>query len=105
MEPELTDDQRAALTDLGVTGDRAAAFLRGEAVAVPLECESSTGIAILQRLTGRLRGGVVEINDPGGGIKTLARFRGRCQVLAARLGLSELELFGVAVINPKLRGL
>lgn len=100
----LTDAQRVALADLGIPEARAAAFLQERPVVVALRNGGQGGIAIIQKVGLRLRCGVVAINDPGRGIKTLAQFRGRCQLLATRFGLAELELFGAAVINPKLAG-
>ncbi len=99
-EGRLTDDQRAALAQVGMPAGLVAAFLRGEAVVVtgmdPVE------IAILQLTGTRLRDGVVSVRDPGRGHVAMLPFRSRCQTLASRFGAVELELFGVAVINAKL---
>jgi hypothetical protein len=101
-EDRLTNDLRTALADVGIPAGRVAAFLRGETVVVTGAGADPVGIAVLQRVGTRLRCGIVSIRDPGHGHVTMLRFRGRCHALAARLGAVELELFGVAVINPKL---
>jgi hypothetical protein len=98
----LTPEQRAALVGLGLSDELIARFLRGEAVAYPLTTESEPGIAIIQRTERRLRSGIVEVRDPGGGVKTFARFRGHSRQIAALFGLAELELFGAEVINETL---
>jgi hypothetical protein len=98
----LTPEQRAALVALGLDEEQIARFLRGEAVAYLLATESEPGVAIIQRTPGRLRSGIVEVTDPGGGVKTFARFRGQSRRIAASFGLTELELFGAEVLNLKL---
>jgi hypothetical protein len=97
-----TPEQQAALVAVGLGEEQIARFRQGEAVAYLLATETEPGIAILQRVGSRLRSGIVEVNDPGGGVKTLARFRGQARRIAASFGLTELELFGAEVINQKL---
>jgi hypothetical protein len=95
-------DQLSALLDFGVREDQIAGFFNGTAIAFLMPTESEPGIAILQLTRPRLRSGIVEITDPGGGLKTLAKFRARSFGLAKLLGLTELELFGAEVLNQKL---
>jgi hypothetical protein len=98
-----TPEQMTALTDLGVSGDQSADFFREKPIACPYVTESEPGIAALWYVSPRLSCGIVEITDPGGGVKTLARFREQARRLAASLGAAELELFGAEVLNAKLR--
>lgn len=53
----------------------------------------------------RLRNGIIDINDVGGGLGDLVRFRSRSVEVAMALGVSRVELFGAALINPKLEAL
>jgi hypothetical protein len=102
-EGELANaDQVAALLDLGVREEQIASFFNGTAVAFLLPTETEPGIAVLQLVRPRLRSGIVEITDPGGGLISLMRFRSRSLRLAKLLGLTELELFGAEVLNQKL---
>ncbi len=101
----LTPEQHAALAGLGLSDELMAMFLRGEAVTYPLATETEPGIAIVQRTDRRLRSGIVEVRDPGGGVRTFARFRARSRQIAALFGLPELELFGAEVINQELADL
>ncbi len=102
MENQLTPEQNAALQNLGLEKDQFGQFANGEAVVYLLPTETTPGIAILQKVGHCLRSGIIEINDPGGGLKTLVRFRSRSFQVALAFGLPELELFGAAIINPKL---
>jgi len=99
MDEPLTPDQFELLIELGLTDEQIAEFAAGIAVVFPLETESTPGIAVIQATEDRLRCGIVAINDPGGGPKSLLRFRGKCLAIVKALGLAELELFGVAMIN------
>lgn len=102
---DLTPEQSEARAELDFGSDQVFAFLKGEAVVYLLQTDSEPGIAILQRVGVRLRSGVVEVCDPGGGLKTFARFRGRSRRVAVAFGLAEVELFGAAVVNQKLAGI
>jgi len=104
MSP-LTPEQQAALAALGLGDEQIAQFLQGAAVAYLLPTATDQGAAIVQRVGVRLRSGIVEVNDPGGGVRTLARFRGQSRRVAAAFGLAELELFGAEVMNPRLADL
>ena len=42
-----------------------------------LPTETEPGIALVQKVGTRLRSGIVAVNDPGGGVKTLGQFRAR----------------------------
>lgn len=44
----------------------------------------------------------MSIKDPGGGLVSLARFRAKSSRVAKAFHASELEIFGDAVVNPKL---
>jgi hypothetical protein len=102
---EATRAQSAALQELGLSEHHIAAFLEGRAAVYYLPTESEPGIAIIQKWGARLRSGIVVINDPGGGVKTLLRFRQRSRTVARTFHLAELELFGAAVINDKLESI
>jgi hypothetical protein len=97
--------QREAIRALGLSHEQVRQFFDGEPIVFSLRTESDSGIAFVEFRDNRLRCGVIEINDPGGGLKTLLRFRNRSQNAARALGLSEFELFGAAVINPRLQAL
>jgi hypothetical protein len=102
MADQSSDPLVQALEDLGIDLEQVEAFLRGNAIVYPLPTESDPGIAMIQRVGNRLRSGIIEINDVGGGVKDFLLFRARSEVLARALGAMELELFGAAVINQKL---
>ena len=91
-----------ALRNLGLDPSQVEAFLRGDAVVYQLPTRGEPGIAMIQSTGSRLRSGIIEINDVGGGVKDFLVFRGRSEAVARALGATELELFGGAVINPKL---
>ena len=97
-----TPAQSAALKDLGLTEGDITAFLEGKFVVYYLPTGSDPAIALIQKSGARLRSGIYVIRDPGGGVKTLARFRGQSRKVAKLFCLNELELFGVAVTNEKL---
>ena len=93
------------LRGMGVEEPRIAAFFKGDAVAY-LTPEGV--ISILQIVAGRLRAGIFSINvenDPSAAVRAFARFRGPARSLASALGLSEMELFGAAVKNPKVEAM
>lgn len=94
-----------SLRGLGLDPSQVETFLRGEAVVYQLPTQGEAGIAMIQLAGIRLRSGIIEINDVGGGVKDFLVFRGRSEVVARALGASELELFGGAVINQKLESL
>ena len=100
---EAAPEHVEALTALGLRTDQFPTFLRGEIVVYAPPTEGQPGVAVLQKTSTRLRSGIVEIADPGGGgARTFLRFRGRSQRIAALFGLAELELFGAAVVNARL---
>src|SRR5487761_637644 len=63
------------------------------------------GIGVLHLTAELLRCGVGSIKDPGGGLMSLARFRANSFRVARVFQIKELELFGAAVVNPKLAAL
>ena len=98
-----TPEQVEALFMLGLRVEQIPAFVRVEMVVYALPTEGQPGVAVIQRAGSRLRCGIVEIKDPGGGgARTLLRFRERSKRIAAAFGLSELELFGAALVNARL---
>ena len=105
MSRLATAAQRAALEELGLGEPEILAFMEGRVVVYYLPTESEPGIAVIQKSGMRLRSGIVVINDPGGGVKTLLRFRGRSRAVAKLFCLAELELFGAAVVNEKLESI
>jgi hypothetical protein len=102
MSNQCTAPQRAALLELALREEDVAAFVEGIMVVYYLPTESEPAVAVVQKSGARLRSGIVAIKDPGGGIKTLARFRGRSRAVAKAFQLRELELFGAAIINDRL---
>jgi hypothetical protein len=100
-----TNEQRQALESLGLRPEELRRFLNAEPVVFPIQSQREPGIAVVQLATARLRGGIVEVRDPGGGLKTLMRFRSQCFRVAKLFGGAELELSGAAVINARLAGI
>ncbi|HEV3022112.1 MAG TPA: hypothetical protein VGX76_06580 [Pirellulales bacterium] len=76
--------------------------MRRDTVIYLLPTESAPGIGMLEMTETRLRSGIVEINDPGGGLRTLDAFRQRSFKIAKLFRLAELELFGAAVVNRRI---
>ena len=105
MSRLATAAQYAALQELGLGEPEIVAFMEGRVVVYYLPTESEPGIAVIQKSGARLRSGIVVINDPGGGVKTLLRFRERSRAIAKLFRLAELELFGAAVVNDKLESI
>ena len=101
----FTDDQRAALDALGIAEDRWQALLRGEATTSLFGGGASPMVIVAQLRPPRLRAGVIEINASGRGMYMLLEFRSACEVLARSFELTELELFGAAVVSnqPRLK--
>jgi hypothetical protein len=99
---EPTAEQFKLLLDLGLTQDQVYAFVRRETIVYLLRTESAPGIGMLEMKDTRLRSGIVEINDPGGGLRTLDAFRERSFKIAKLFRLGELELFGAAVVNRRM---
>jgi hypothetical protein len=98
----ISPEQAAALLALGVQHTQFAIVLRGEAIVYRLPTDGGSGIALLQLVESRLRSGIVEVTAPGEGLMTFFRFRSQSLRAAAAFGVSELELFGAEVINPKI---
>ena len=96
----FSEVQQAALTGLGIARENFEAFASGLFVSFEFPTESSPAIALASKDARRLRSGLLVLNDPGGGYKTLARFRSRSIDVARAFSLDELELFGAAVSNP-----
>jgi hypothetical protein len=98
----FTDDQRATLDALYIPDDRRPALLRGEAITALFGTGGSPLVIVVQLRPPRLRGGVIEVNAPGRGMFMLLEVRAACEHLARAFELTELELFGAAVLNTKL---
>ena len=94
-----------SLVLLGLDPLQVEAFLRGDAVVYQLPTGSDPGIGMVQRAGNRLRSGIIEINDVGGGLKDFLLFRDRSEMIARALAADEMELFGGAVINRRLENL
>ncbi len=94
-----------ALRDLGLELSEIEKFSRGESVVYKLRTQSDPGIAMIEFIGDRLRSGIIEINDPGNGLKNFLRFRDRSLDLAIELGASELEIFAAVIINRRLEAL
>lgn len=99
---DISEAQAAALFAIGISEDHVERFLAGEEVTFSLPTQSDAGIGLLQRFGERIRCGIVAINDPGGGLLSLARFRSNSMQVAKAFGANEVELFGAAIINDEL---
>lgn len=102
---DLTDEQRQQIANLGLLPEQVEQVRLGREVAFDFRTESAVGVALLQVSNVILRCGILEINDPGGGLLTFVRFRNHAFNLARSLGIHHVELFGMAVVNPELREL
>jgi hypothetical protein len=100
-----TDEEFHALQRLGLDPSQIEAFLRGDTVVYRLPTETDPGIAMIQWIGNRLRSGIIEINDIGGGVRDFSLFRHRSEAVARAFSANELELFGGAVINQRLESL
>ncbi|HEX4148285.1 MAG TPA: hypothetical protein VHY20_04820, partial [Pirellulales bacterium] len=101
--PRLSAVQHHALQLLEIEEASRDRFLTGCLVPLEFATESSPAIGLASKQGDRIRAGLLLLNDPGGGLKTLARFRSSARKVAQAFVTSELELFGAAVTNPKLR--
>ncbi len=99
--------QVRSLRDLGV--DRAArrAFFAGRAVLFSLPTTGGEPIlGAVQYGSGRLRCGIISIRALSGeGASAFARFRQQSLAVARAFGASELELFGGAIVNPRIEAM
>ena len=97
---------RDLLSSLGLTETQQDIFFDRMPVVYSMQTQSELGIGMIRLVDDkRLRHGIIEIEDPGNGIRVFGQFRAKTLDLAKNLGLSEVELFGAAVINPKLKGM
>ncbi|HEY5312130.1 MAG TPA: hypothetical protein VIK18_06405 [Pirellulales bacterium] len=101
--PRLSQAQQQALESLGVDRKNYGAFLTGILVPFEFPTERSPAIGLACRDGNRIKSRLLLLNDPGGGLKTLSQFRTASRALAKAFDVSELELFGAAVTNPKVR--
>lgn len=103
--PRLSKAQRQALGSLGIDPRDFRPFMSGVLVPFEFAAEKSRGIGLACKEGHRIRSGILLLNDPGGGRKTLSWFRTASRAVAVAFRAKELELFGAAVTNPKLRNL
>lgn len=105
MDGRLRLSQLRALRTLGLDRDQRRVFLSGAMSLYYFSTQSEPAIAIVQLVGSRLRSGIIDIRDVGGGVNDLVRFRTASQQVARAFGAAELELFGGAIINPRLEAL
>lgn len=86
---ELTGEQRQRFANFGLSDELIERVRIGQEIAFEFRTESAVGVGLLQILDARLRAGILEINDPGGGLLTFVRFRNGAFTLARSLGSSE----------------
>ena len=91
---DFTQDQHDKLLELGLPPDKVERFRLGGEVAYDFRTESAVGIALLQITEGLLRCGILEINDPGGGLFTFLRFRNGASCAGAVRSLGTTGLVG-----------
>ena len=100
----LSAEQLRLLRAIGLRDDQAAKLAESsEFVVFQFMTEAEPGIGMLQITNLRLRCGVVYIHDEGGGIKSLLRLKQAAADIARAFGLAELEVFGAALINQRLK--
>ena len=97
--------QTSALNALGLQDDEIERFLAGEWIVFYFPTTSSPGIAVTVKRDSLVRLGIVEINDPGGGIATLLRLKERARAVARAFGHDHFEVFGAAMINTRFKSL
>ena len=97
--------QLRALRDLGLDKAQRRTFLSGEATVYYFPTESAPAIAVLHWTEDCVRSGIIAIQDVGGGLTDLSRFRSKSFAVARAVGASSLELFGGALINKRLEAL
>lgn len=71
---------------------------------------STTGgdptLGFVQRTGSRLRADIVDVKDLSGfGARACLQFGERIRAVARAIGVVELEIFGVAVINPRIEAM
>lgn len=94
------------LSKVGLDAGQVNSFFSRVAIVYLLPTQTKPGIGLIQLIDAtRLRHGIVEIDDVGGGLRSFGQFRARTMALARLLGLVEVELFAAAVINPRLERL
>jgi hypothetical protein len=93
------------LRDLGLDRAQRRKFFLGEAVVYILRSGGGSGIGMVQLVQERLRSGIISISNVGGGLGDLRRYRDRSIALANAVQAREIELFGAAVVNPRLEAL
>jgi hypothetical protein len=103
--PLLSPEQNRALARIGLAPEQFHDFAKGQVVVFEFSTESVPGIGIVQIVGLKLRCGIFQIKDPGGGVKSLLRFRNSANDLAKAFGANELELFGAAIVNERLEQL
>ncbi|MDY7233034.1 RHS repeat-associated core domain-containing protein [Hyalangium rubrum] len=99
--------QVRALRNLGVNREGRRAVFEGKQAAFtqPTKKGDAT-IGSVQIIGPRLRSGIISVhNTNGGGLSAFTRFRSTSQTVAKSFGLKELELYGGAVINPKIEAM
>lgn len=97
--------QVRSLRNLGLNRTQRRDFYRGDLVVFEFPTPSSPAIAAVQILGTRLRSGIISIRDVGGGVADFGRFRRQSLDAAKAFRLTELELFGGAIINPRLEAM
>jgi len=77
--------------------------------AVPFSLSTTGGdptLGFVQRTGRRLRAGIVDVKALSGfGARAFLQFGERIRTVARAIGAAELELFGVAVINPRIEAM
>ncbi|MGO9484231.1 MAG: SpvB/TcaC N-terminal domain-containing protein [Rhodomicrobium sp.] len=107
--PDRAAAVQNVLSQVGVGGEQAAGLLRGEATVFSLPAAGGEPTLIAVKLEGsRLSSGIVSIKFPEGAsvadkLKAFASFRGISRQIAQAAGATELEIHGIAVINPEIK--
>ncbi len=100
-----TRAQVQALHDLGLSRAQRRTFFQGLVTVYYFPSGSEPAIAVIHLAGDKVRSGIIDIHDVGGGLGDLARFRKRSLAVARAFGAARLELFGGAFINPRLEAL
>jgi hypothetical protein len=100
--------QVRALRDLGLSRAERRTFFEGREAQIILPTRGGDPIyGVAQLIGNRFRSGILSMHtyEPMAGVRAFATIRNRSLAAARALGATELEMMGIAVINPKIESL
>jgi hypothetical protein len=97
--------QIRSLSALGLTKSQRRTFFEKKATVYEFAISRHSAIAVVQLSGNRLRSGIISVSEFGKGFASLVRFRNSSMAVCQALAVTELELFGAAIINRRLRAM